>query len=260
MYEYLGQPIEEEVVPVSGDSVGPCAPEGVTEVAEFDGFKSRLYTGDIKVIDFGHSFVFGSPLPYGLGTPLEYLAPDMVVDRRRRYTGERLAPMDDRSPCPGPEADIWALGCTIYLIRTGSSLFDGFGDSEARILGQMVDLLGPLPAELVSDWNRRKIIKNVSKHETAFLSARQKVSLAERLASISEPWNSEDKDREVVQPLDGTDEDPDNGSLLERSDVPLPAEEATLLADLLGKMLRYHPQERITIEEVVSHAWFRYEG
>jgi serine/threonine-protein kinase SRPK3 len=39
----------------------------------------------------------------------------------------------------------------------------------------------------------------------------------------------------------------------------LSSEEVELLADLLGKMLKYDPRDRIGIDEVVEHPWFQYE-
>lgn len=34
--------------------------------------------------------------------------------------------------------------------------------------------------------------------------------------------------------------------------------EVELLNDLLAKMLKYDPEKRITIQEVVRHPWFEY--
>jgi serine/threonine-protein kinase SRPK3 len=46
--------------------------------------------------------------------------------------------------------------------------------------------------------------------------------------------------------------------VFEKKGTRLKEDEVVLLVDLLEEMLRYLPDERITIEEVVQHPWFRY--
>lgn len=46
--------------------------------------------------------------------------------------------------------------------------------------------------------------------------------------------------------------------LIESTGTRLAEEEVELLGDLLEKMLRYLPDERITIREVLEHPWFKY--
>jgi serine/threonine-protein kinase SRPK3 len=48
----------------------------------------------------------------------------------------------------------------------------------------------------------------------------------------------------------------DEGPMIENSRVRLPEEEVDLLADLLHKMLKYSPEERICIQDVIRHPWF----
>ena len=47
--------------------------------------------------------------------------------------------------------------------------------------------------------------------------------------------------------------------VLEKPGTPLDDAEIELLNDLLGKMLRYRPEERISMKEAVQHPWFQYE-
>jgi serine/threonine-protein kinase SRPK3 len=49
------------------------------------------------------------------------------------------------------------------------------------------------------------------------------------------------------------------GPLYEEAGTALAEEEVDLLADLLEKMLRYRPDERIVMDEVVAHPWFAYQ-
>ena len=48
-------------------------------------------------------------------------------------------------------------------------------------------------------------------------------------------------------------------SVLEKPGTLLDDKEVELLDDLLGKMLRYRPEERISMKEVVQHPWFQYD-
>ena len=46
--------------------------------------------------------------------------------------------------------------------------------------------------------------------------------------------------------------------MVETTGTPLKEEEVVLLGDLLEKMLKYCPDERVTMQEVVQHPWFEY--
>ena len=55
-----------------------------------------------------------------------------------------------------------------------------------------------------------------------------------------------------------TPPDADEGPMIEPVGTRLEEGELVLLGDLLEKMLKYRPEERITIREVVHHPWFKY--
>ena len=44
--------------------------------------------------------------------------------------------------------------------------------------------------------------------------------------------------------------------MIEKPGVRLHEEEVGLLEDLLEKMLKYNPEERIRIQDVIRHPWF----
>ncbi|KAF8336197.1 kinase-like protein [Amanita rubescens] len=50
----------------------------------------------------------------------------------------------------------------------------------------------------------------------------------------------------------------DGGPVIEPVGMRLKEEEIVLLSDLSEKMLKYRPEERIAIQEVVQHPWFEY--
>ena len=65
--------------------------------------------------------------------------------------------------------------------------------------------------------------------------------------------------REQLRSVGTQDEAPSvhEGRMIEPSGVRLRKEEVELLGDLLGKMLKYRPEERIKMEEVITHPWFK---
>ena len=48
--------------------------------------------------------------------------------------------------------------------------------------------------------------------------------------------------------------------MFERTGTALESEEVDLLTNLLEGMLKYRPEERVTISEVVRHPWFAYQS
>ncbi len=59
----------------------------------------------------------------------------------------------------------------------------------------------------------------------------------------------------------GEEDDPptcEEGPMIETVGTQLDDEELELFDNLLKKMLKYNPEERITIQEVVRHPWFEY--
>lgn len=58
----------------------------------------------------------------------------------------------------GVGSDIWALGCTLFEIRTGRKLFDTFDDDQDEYLCKMAMMLGKLPEPWWSTtWEARKL-------------------------------------------------------------------------------------------------------
>ena len=46
--------------------------------------------------------------------------------------------------------------------------------------------------------------------------------------------------------------------MIEKTGTGIDEAEVELLADLLEKMLRYNPEARISLTEVLQHPWFAY--
>ena len=242
VYAYLGSPETEEVRARGGQPRGIHAPPELVAPIKTSNFVHASHLQESVMIgDFGQSYAIASPpRDYQPGTELDYLAPETSFEGRT-----------------GLETDVWALGCAIFEIRAGCPLFDPFFSSYTDILVRTVGTLGRLPDPWWGSFEDRAVWfeedgepKNVEAQERAqaddeleFPFEVPKSSIGEKLRSI------------------GTQDDPpesDEGPMMEKSGVKLDEEEVKLLEDLLRKMLRYRPEERIGMQEVVEHPWFAY--
>jgi serine/threonine-protein kinase SRPK3 len=89
----------------------------------------------IIIIDFGIAFL-EEQSSNDIGTPKAYCAPEFNFHSSRSRS-----------------SDIWALGCTIFEIRTGTSLFRYRGaPTRDQILISMVQVLGTLPDIWWKQW------------------------------------------------------------------------------------------------------------
>ncbi|KAF7922859.1 uncharacterized protein EAE97_011023 [Botrytis byssoidea] len=137
IYERLGVPQKEEIIYARSklpatDSSFPdytVAPINMKEV------NPKWIANDIIIIDFGIAFLQTVP-SFDLGTPKSYCAPEFLFGCYRSVA-----------------SDIWALGCTIFEIRTGSRLFkyDGIPKRDEMLIAA-VRLLGTFPDEWWAAW------------------------------------------------------------------------------------------------------------
>lgn len=77
---------------------GPEAPRYIVKSMDFLSSSSNMIKPDEKLVDFDQCFPISSPPQKLLGTPIDFLAPDVAVG---------LA--------AGPASDVWALGCCISI-------------------------------------------------------------------------------------------------------------------------------------------------
>ncbi|KAF7914558.1 uncharacterized protein EAF01_000964 [Botrytis porri] len=137
IYERLGVPQKEEIknasskLPVTDSSF----PDYTVAAINMKEVNPKWIANDIVIIDFGIAFLQAAP-SLDLGTPKSYCAPEFLFGCYRSVA-----------------SDIWALGCTIYEIRTGSRLFkyDGIPQRDEMLIAA-VRLLGAFPDEWWAGW------------------------------------------------------------------------------------------------------------
>lgn len=234
IYARLGDPETEDVRTCEGQPPGPhvlailIAPIQNSRISD-----ATLLQDKIIVNDFGQSYVVAyPPLSYKPGTALNYQSPEA------RFGGR-----------VGFETDVWALACAIFEIRAGFALFEPILGSDVDILRQTVETLGRLPDPWWSAFEQRTLWfeedgqpKSEQDQERAGLLLKAyRSSIKAKLRGIGEQ---------------GVPSPNDEGPMIEKPGARLPEDEIELLADLLEKMLKYHPEERIRIQDVIQHPWF----
>jgi serine/threonine-protein kinase SRPK3 len=127
VYEHLGPPWTASLKLLNG-SYSPHAPKRVVQAVDFSSIGLNSL-GNIRITDFGQSFFAKNP-PRGLGTPPQFLAPEMSFGFH-----------------PSEKSDIWALACVTFEIQNSMMLFPMFFDTVYVTLGTILNVLGPFPKE-----------------------------------------------------------------------------------------------------------------
>ncbi|KAH7403682.1 kinase-like domain-containing protein [Cadophora sp. MPI-SDFR-AT-0126] len=98
---------------------------------------ARWLSDQIMIIDFGIAFLEDES-PIAIGTPKNYCAPEFNFKSPRSIS-----------------SDIWALGCTVFEIRAGASLFQYRGiPNRDQMLIATVKILGKLPDVWWDQWEK----------------------------------------------------------------------------------------------------------
>lgn len=239
----LGSPDLNPVLNASQEPHGGnTAPDYLVYPVKWCDVDSQFISTDPCIIDFGESFEISHP-PDDLGTPGSYRSPELILDKKA-----------------GRGSDIWALGCTLFEIRTGRKLFSPFDDEDDDYLVEITQLLGRLPEPWWSTtWADRKRIYRDKLDERGLVvdtlePAPKKIvpgvkvtihpsvadgarSLEDKIAPgvwyMSDPGRTTGRHRDIAQT------------------------EQKVLADLLRQLLNYKVEDRISAEDATDHAWFR---
>jgi serine/threonine protein kinase len=146
LLKLLGPPVKDRVY---SDNPTPSAPQYVVQPADLTKLGPQYLTDILQIIDFDQLFGFTTPLPaefppnpsFNLGTPITSLAPEVIIDGTA-----------------GPASDIWALGCTLFRMRSGMQLLNEWHFNMAsNVLYDIFDVIvGQPPAK----WTRLQFGEN----------------------------------------------------------------------------------------------------
>jgi len=225
LYQQLGSPVRDEVFKSSGQEPDPSAPEYLVEPVSFSRVDIGYISEQVLLIDLGEAFPELSPPANGVGTPVSYCSPELILERKASRA-----------------SDIWSLACTIFELRSGFPLFESFVGSSTEILEEMVRMLGMPPESSKPLWKEDGItITDHAKWDESALSERIRgIGMYDEAPSI---YDSD------VTSLN-------HHTLLEPPGRRIARDEAINLADLLRRALDYIPEKRLSVEKVANHSWF----
>ncbi|KAK4158236.1 kinase-like protein [Chaetomidium leptoderma] len=271
LFNLFGTPETAPLETESGEEPGPEAPPFIVKPLDFLASEENIIRWDVQLLDFDQSFPTSSPPEDMLGTPPEFLAPEVAVGLSA-----------------SPASDVWALGCSIFRLRSGQGPFSSievWSPGEALVI--IVRTLGNLPDE----WQRvlfdhqgqptrdhekgtplpestdsrslRDLVYNIyDKPENGIVETgkiRPGYQAWDEAENVPYPpsfadmaWKPKATKIDNVY-LHGYDDETDE---LLKAMPKIPETEAALLHDLLSKVFVYDPAERITVEEMLSHSWF----
>ncbi|KAG9206227.1 hypothetical protein G6514_004950 [Epicoccum nigrum] len=127
-------------------------------------------------------------------------------------------------------AEIWSLACVIFSIMGERTLFDSWFPSKDAILALHIDTLGRLPDEWWVNWeNRAKFFDDQNQR----INGDSRRSLEDRLEfSIQKPrW--------------------------EHGMATMDDEEKQAFLELMGSMLKYRPEDRISAQQALESRWMQ---
>lgn len=208
----------------------------------------KLSIGSACLTDFGESFEMDDP-PAEVGIPQVYCSPEHVLEEK-----------------VGKASDLWALGCTLFEIRTGRKLFDTFDDDPDEYLYKVATILGRYPEPWWSEtWQPRKdFFEDSVDADGKVVEIRKDSSLQGN--DSARPQDEGDYGARVMvfeQAIPRSLEEAISSGLVYESNKgpqvlrrAVSSEEARVFADLLAKILKYDPAERLQASQVLEHEWF----
>ncbi|XXH00627.1 CAAX geranylgeranyltransferase alpha subunit [Hypoxylon texense] len=249
--EIMGDPVCYELETASGEPLTSRAPEYCV-IAPSRYWSKELVTKSIVLVDFGESFFVEDP-PESTGIPSLFGAPEV-------YFGAETG--------LGFPSDVWSLACTLFEIRAGIHLFaDSDEDGLRGDIHQIEFYLGPLPPRY------RKGYRNICRrtrglppideqgHEAQFTSSDALPEMEPKPATWSLDTLTESRNSYIEgSGYSGLFEAALGRALAVRHDDGTikswyQGQDVLELSDLLRKMLKYDPTERISVDEVKSHPW-----
>ncbi|KAI1395080.1 kinase-like domain-containing protein [Hypoxylon fuscum] len=276
MIEKLGEPELETVGAAGGVDVTPMAPRYKVPPADI-----RLLgiVNEIVVTDFGESFRPSGEVPKSRGIPLRYAAPEAAF-------------LCD----PGLPSDIWSLACVILKVIANIGLVEEtrskcrYVEELEVALGALpepyrtahLDRIKQAIEEIGENWRDYVGSERKGKLKAYIPEGREEDMETCSLQIVSDPkvYELHKEGPDLVAQRHGWTENArilfmltlpirlgrfslgpnDEVTIAPKFELmtidPLPAEEIRLLSDLLGKMIKYFPGERIGIDEVLNHEWF----
>lgn len=274
IYDLFGRPVTGVLETENGEVAGPEAPRYIVRNLDFLSGPSTIFEPNIKLMDFDQSFPIASPPSKMLGTPLEFLAPEVALGFEA-----------------SPASDVWALGCCILRLRSGDGPFSSPFEvgSPADLVSYVIHTLGGdvpykwqdilwdsngLPTKDASKgkplvkWgdderSLRDIIYTIWDEpdgrvvHTGSNSLERMAGLEHEHQPFPSSWSKLAWNPKAIKVDHGYLTAYDDGWDMVLAALPkIPDQEAALLLDLLLTIFVYDPTKRPTANELLKHPWF----
>ncbi|CAJ2513517.1 Uu.00g016360.m01.CDS01 [Anthostomella pinea] len=217
--EAFGTPQRNKVLTISGEDHDlPSAPQYLVYPVDWDSVATnstlmRLISGKACIVDWGETYDIASP-PEELG--------------------------------------LWALGCTLFEIRTGKKLFDTFDDDVDEHLCKIAMVLGKFPEPWWNEiWDQRD------------LYLKDDVDALDRVVEVRDAGAAAPSTLVVEAQEPRSIQDSVAGGLFySHKYAPggihrdISQEEVETFSDLLSKLLQYRPEDRLSASQALQHPWF----
>ncbi|KAI0599213.1 kinase-like domain-containing protein [Biscogniauxia sp. FL1348] len=240
-----GAPELVDIRTMSGESPQPHAPRHC--VVDVDPYWCRTLSSDaVAIIDFGESFRVETP-PETTGIPTAYGAPEILFEGVR---------------APGFPSDTWSLACMMYEIKTHHVLFGSrWGGGVNMTMDQMAQYLGPVPEPYQAAYRRqlhaafRRPSDEDEDEGVKTRSTSAEPQLLPTEVECPDPFRKDiGAERQYHRDVAGSDHLLP-GEQEESIKYRYPPRDVSQFPDLLRKMLKYDPAERISMNDVFYHPW-----
>lgn len=249
LLEVIGNPTTTPLVTGSDEPHQlPTAPEYVVYPIRWEEVDPSHFSNETCVVDLGEAFKVNNP-PSDIGIPQPYRSPELLLEK----SGPTIV---------GFGCDLWALGCTLFEIRTGRKLFNLFDDDDDSYLDAMVSILGRMPEPWWSTtWEARKRIWRDEPDELGHAVPVKEHSM--QVGDLSSPTYKSTTHPSVAEGARSLGDMlapgvwyMDTAKRQEDTHRDIAHHEKVLFADLLSLFLKWQPQERIRAKEALNHDWF----
>ncbi|KAF5260938.1 hypothetical protein FOXYS1_8396 [Fusarium oxysporum] len=269
IYRLFGEPQRDGLRTISGEPTGAEAPRYIVGNLDFTSAED-LIRDDICLIDCDQASLTSAPPRKTLGTSPGFLAPEVAVGKSA-----------------SPASDVWALGCSILQITSGSSPFSIPNvDSPANLLGWVSEYIGRMP----TSWGE-PLFDDDGLPTTDTTNGESLGEILENTRSlkqwISNIWDQPDNLEELQSTSTAPDRVKDENkpylecynhkfwkpAAIRIDDIYLGAysdkvdkiieslqkistHETDLLYDLTSKIFVYEPAQRVSARDILAHPWF----
>ncbi|KAI0838359.1 kinase-like domain-containing protein [Hypoxylon sp. FL0890] len=281
LWELLGAPSSvEHYAPIStikGDDPSPHAPRYAVRSVDLRRLQDWIIVDEITVIDLGVAFEISKPTE-GSGIPAAYAAPELLFDESVGC---------DTRPTPSLSSDIWSFAWSMIQLYTGQEVY--YGNTRDAV-GSMEYYLGPMSEEYretyirkhpapsqtedqgeLGDYNSEGDEYDDYDYEDQYNCEWPVVPVDTRRDDYYFVWKAKDLQQERKKLMITGYADLLHAKLGEKLNLGgfgfakeqsycLPRHEVVQLSDLLRRMLRYKPEERLSATEVLDHPWFVNHG